>query len=137
MDSLTVRALTENDYHETLVNWWEQWGWEAPPLDFLPDNGKGGIMIMDGDTPVCAGFMYLTNSKVSWVDWIVSSKEYTDREKRKQSLLLLVGTLTEMCKRTGSRYCYALIKHPGLVNTYKELGYSQGDSYTNEMIKIL
>ena len=137
MDSLVIRALTENDYHETLVDWWKQWGWQAPPLDFLPDNGKAGIMVMDGDTPVCAGFMYLTNSKAAWVDWIISSKKYTDREKRKQALTLLVGALTDMCKRTGSKYCYALIKHPSLINTYKELGYSQGDSYTSEMIKIL
>lgn len=137
MDSLIVRALTENDYHETLVQWWKQWGWTAPPLDFLPGNGEGGIMVMDGETPICAGFMYLTNSKVSWVDWIISNKEYTDRAKRKEALLLLVGSLTEMCRKTGSKYCYALIKHQGLVNTYKELGYSQGDSYTSEMIKIL
>jgi hypothetical protein len=137
MDSLVVRALNENDYHETLVGWWEQWGWVPPSLDFLPDNGKGGVMIMDGDVPVCAGFMYLTNSKAAWVDWIISNKKYINKPKRKEAIELLISSLTGICKSAGSKYCYALIKHPGLINTYKKLGYTQGDSYTSEMIKNL
>ena len=137
MSSLIVRALNEDDYHLTLTGWWEEWGWSAPPIDFLPHNGKGGIMVLDGDTPICAGFMYVTNSSVAWVDWIISNKKYTDRSKRKEALLLLITRLTEACKKAGSKYCYALIKHQGLAEVYKELGYSQGDSYTTEMIKTL
>jgi len=132
-----IHSLTESDYDNILTKWWADWGWEAPLKDFLPLDGTCGLIVYDNDTPVCAGFLYVTNSKVCWVDWIISSKKYTDREKRKQALTLLVGALTDMCKRTGSKYCYALIKHPSLINTYKELGYSQGDSYTSEMIKIL
>ena len=26
--------------------------------DFLPDNGKGGLIVYDDKTPVCAGFIY-------------------------------------------------------------------------------
>jgi hypothetical protein len=137
MDSLSVRALNESDYNDVLSGWWAQWKWTAPPLDFLPDNGRGGIMVMDGETPVCAGFVYLTNSKASWVDWIISSKEYTDRDKRRKALLLLISSLTDICRKSGSKYCYALIKHPSLMNVYKEVGYYQGDSYTSEMIKTL
>ena len=71
-----IRPLQENDYDEILVKWWEDWGWEPPQKDFLPDNGKGGIMVLDGDIPICAGFMYVTNSRVAWVDWIVSIKQF-------------------------------------------------------------
>jgi hypothetical protein len=38
---------------------------------------------------------------------------------------------------SGSKYIYALIKNNNLVETYKNLGYIKGDSYTSEMIKIL
>jgi hypothetical protein len=54
---LSIRPLKENDYDDTLVGWWSDWGWTAPMRDFLPQNGKGGLMVMDGDTPVCAGFI--------------------------------------------------------------------------------
>jgi len=134
---LYVKELNETDYEDILVGWWKQWGWEPPQRDFLPNNGKGGIMVYEGDTPICAGYMYITNSKVSWVDWIISNKEYTKKPQRRDAIKLLVSTLTEICRTTGSKYVYALIKNQSLIKTYNELGYIEGDSYTSEMIKAL
>ena len=134
---LNIRELNENDYNNILVGWWEQWGWTPPKRDFLPNDGKGGIIVYDEDVPVCAGFMYITNSKVAWVDWIISNKDYTKKPQRKDAIKLLVLSLTDICKTTGSKYCYALIKNESLVNIYKDLGYTQGSTYTKEMIKIL
>jgi hypothetical protein len=134
---LTIRALNETDYDEHLVKWWKQWNWEAPPKDFLPNDGQCGVMVMDGDVAICAGFVYITNSKVSWVDWIVSNKEYNKKPQRREAISLLIHRLTNICKESGAKYSYALIKSPSLINVYKDLGYTQGDSYTSEMIKVL
>jgi hypothetical protein len=134
---LIIKELSETDYDDILVGWWKQWGWEPPKRDFLPNDGKGGIIVYDDDTPICAGFMYLTNSKVAWVDWIISNKEYTNKLQRRDAIKLLVSALTEICKKSGSKYSYALIKNESLIGMYEELGYVKGDSYTNEMIKIL
>jgi hypothetical protein len=134
---LIIKELSETDYDDILVGWWKQWGWEPPKRDFLPNDGKGGIIVYDDDTPICAGFMYLTNSKVAWVDWIISNKEYTNKLQRRDAIKLLVSALTEICKKSGSKYSYALIKNESLIGMYEELGYIKGDSYTNEMIKIL
>ena len=71
--NLNVKVLKEEDYDNILVNWWKDWRWTPPSKDFLPDNGKGGYMVYEDDTPICAGFMYLTNSKVVWCDWIISA----------------------------------------------------------------
>lgn len=135
--ALYIRELNETDYDNILVDWWKEWEWVAPQRDFLPDNGKGGIIVYDDETPVCAGFMYLTNSKVSWVDWIISNKNYTKKPDRHDAIKLLVSALTEICKKSGSKYIYALIKNNSLTSTYEELGYTKGDSYTSEMIKVL
>lgn len=137
MDSLNIRALTEEDYENILVGWWRDWKWQPPLRDFLPDNGKGGIMILDGDAPICAGFIYLTNSKVCWVDWIISDRMYTNKGARKEAIRLLVGSLTNIAKSSGAKYVYALIKNESLIKTYEEIGYVKGDSYTHEMIKVL
>jgi hypothetical protein len=132
-----LRPLNKDDYDKTLLGWWNDWGWEAPTKDFLPDNGKGGLIVLDGKTPVCAGFIYVTNSKVSWVDWIISNKNYRKYPERKDALKVLIESLTNICKDLGSKYTYALLKHEGLIKTYEELGYTRGDSYTTEMIKAL
>lgn len=135
--TFNVRPLNEKDYDDLLVSWWKDWGWEPPKRDFLPEDGKGGILVMDGDEPVCAGFLYVTNSKVAWVDWIVSNKQYRKKPERSQAISFLVETLTNICKSTGHMYSYALIKHPGLASTYEKLGYVKGDGRINEMIKLL
>ena len=102
----------------------------------MPDDGEGGLLVLDQDIPVCAGFIYITNSKVAWVDWIISNKNYKKKNKH-EAVKLLVDRLTGLCKKSGSKYAYALIKHKGLVETYTELGYTKADNYTQEMIKAL
>ena len=72
-----IRKLNSTDYDNTLVGWWKDWGWEPPAKDFLPDDGESGLIVLDNDVPVCAGFIYITNSKAAWVDWIISNKKYT------------------------------------------------------------
>ena len=132
-----LRPLVESDYDDILVKWWNDWGWTPPKRDFLPNNATAGLMVLDGDIPVCAGFIYQTNSSVAWVDWIISNKEYRKKPQRENAIGLLIETLTGTCKNLGSKYCYALIKHRGLIETYKQLGYIEADSYTQEMIKAL
>ena len=132
-----IRQLQEGDYEKILLNWWKDWGWEPPQKDFLPDQATGGMIVYDGETPVCAGFVYMTNSKVAWVDWIISNKEYRKKPQRGNAIGLLIETLTGVSKKMGFKYSYALLKHRGLMDTYKELGYIEADSYTQEMIKAL
>lgn len=134
---LTIKRLTDGDYDNILVSWWNDWRWTPPTKDFLPDNGTGGFIVYDGEVPVCAGFAYITNSKVAWVDWIISNKNYTDRVGRRAAIRFLIDSLTDICESVGSKYVYALIKNQHLIKVYEGLGYVKGDSYTSEMIKTL
>lgn len=134
---LNIRPLTYEDYDDILKVWWADWGWTAPTRDFLPADGTGGLMVLDGDEPICAGYMYATNSKVAWVDWIISNKEYRKKPQRGEAIGLLIATLTEISKNTGFKYCYALLKHKSLIETYEQLGYIKGDADASEMIKLL
>lgn len=131
-----IKQLEPHHYEEVLVKWWNDWRWTPPTKEFLPDNGTGGLIVYDEDIPVCAGFIYVTNSQVSWVDWIISNKEYRKKPHRRNALELLLSTLTNVCERNGSKYVYALIKHKGLIDAYENIGYTKGDSYTHEMIKV-
>jgi hypothetical protein len=134
---LIIEPLKVDTYDTILRKWWVDWGWTPPQKEFLPDNGNGGLIVYADGVPVCAGFLYVTNSKVSWVDWIISNKEFRDKPFRKQAMMMLIDSLTNISKNLGNKYVYALIKHPSLIETYKGCGYKQGDTYTSEMIKIL
>ena len=134
---LNILPLREEDYEEILCGWWKQWRWTPPSRDFLPDNGTGGFIVYDGETPICAGFMYITNSQATWCDWIISNLKYKDRQKRKEALELLVKTISDKAESLGKKYVYALIKNKPLINVYKKVGFREGSSYTHEMIKII
>lgn len=127
-----IRQLEYQDY-DTLVKWWNDWGLDAPSKDFLPEDGIGGIMIVDKDTPVCAGFIYNTNSKVAWVDWIVSNTQY--RGERKEAILLLIDSLTNICKNTGSKYVFSNNNNRFLINYFIKSGYIKGCENSVELIK--
>ena len=79
-----IRKLNPSDYEDVLVKWWKDWNFEPPSKSFLPDQGEGGLMVLFNDKPVCAGFIYFTNSKVSWIEWIIS-----DKKDMKQLFLLM------------------------------------------------
>jgi|TARA_R110002124_G_C8713194_1_gene495078 hypothetical protein len=134
---MVIRKLNESDYEEILIKWWKDWRWEPPAIDFLPDNGKGGFIVYDGDTPVCAGFNYLTNSKVGWCDFVISNFKYKDREKRKEAITLLISTIDKVLELSECKYVFTSVKNKQLINTYKELGYTEGSSNCSEMIKKL
>lgn len=134
---LSVRPLKPEDYDDHLVGWWKDWKWQAPPRDFLPMDATAGVMVEDDGVPVFAGFFYTTNSAVCWIDWIVSSTTYRGRDKRQEALELLIDAINKVVKSLGYKYAYALIKHRGLIDTYIKKGFTQGDVYSSEMIKVI
>jgi len=132
---LNVVPLKASDYEEILCQWWKDWRWTPPSKDFLPEDGTGGYIVYDGNSPICAGFLYLTNSKAVWCDWIISDLKYKDRQKRRDALLLLIETITKEAQSLDKKFVYALIKNKPLIDIYKKVGFEEGATYSHEMIK--
>jgi len=129
-----IRQLNPSDYDDVLVGWWKDWGWEAPAKDFLPENGEGGLMVLDNDKPVCAGFLYISNSKVAWVEWIISDKNY--KEKRTKALNLLLEGLILTSKNLKMKYIFATNNNQHLIKKFLDLGFKKGGT-TTELIKVI
>ena len=85
---LKIKNLTDKDYKE-LSSWWKEWGWPVLPKDMLPDNGTGGIMIEHEGENIVAGFLYWSNSKMVWLDWIISNPK-TNRDIRQEAIKKLI-----------------------------------------------
>jgi hypothetical protein len=134
---ILVRQLNENDYDDILVKWWNDWGLDAPARDFLPDDATSGLIVFDGDEPVCAGFIYTMNAKVTWVEWIISSMTYRKKPERKECLDLLIYTLTQVCKIKGAKYVFSNNNNKHLIEVFTNSGYIKGCTNSTELIKIL
>ena len=134
---MEVRYLKESDYDDILVGWWSQWRWIAPAKDMLPQNGAGGIMISKGGEDICAGFVYFTNSKTAWIEYIISNPGYKNREDRKNALNMLINVLSVYVEQEGYKYIYTSLKNKHLIDRYADCGFLSGDKNCQEMIKIL
>jgi|TARA_R110002111_G_scaffold93998_1_gene145939 hypothetical protein len=130
--SLKIKPLSDNDYDNILCAWWKDWKWTAPKKDFLPDMG---YMVYYNDEPICAGYMYVTNSNVVLLEWIISNFKFKDRKIRKEALLMLVQTITSLAASLGKKYVYSLLKSKSLIELYEDLGYMRGGTNGTEMIK--
>jgi len=134
---MEVRYLKESDYDDILKGWWEQWRWTAPAKDMLPQNGAGGIMVSKDGEDICAGFVYFTNSKTAWIEYIISNPNYKNREDRKNALNMLINVLSIYVEQEGYRYIYTSLKNKHLIDRYTECGFLSGDKNCQEMIKTL
>ena len=130
-----IVKLKPTDYEEILSGWWNDWRWTPPSKNFLPENGTGGLILYDDNVPVIAGFIYNTNSDVAWADWIISNFKYKNKKNRKEAIELLLNALENTATNMNKKFMYALVKNQPLIETYKKLGYNQGDSYSTELIK--
>lgn len=130
---LKVRALEESDW-ETLQQWWHAWKWPTMSKDMLPLEGRGGLMVYKDDIPIAAGFLYLSNSKVAWLDWIISNASYKEKDRR-EALELLICSLEEVARQQGYSIIISIARHKGLINTHKKLGYAVDESPSYEISK--
>ena len=135
MFNLKYRQLTENDYSDFLIKWWNDNRFTPPPIDFLPNNGKDGIVVYDADTNtnIAAGFVYITNSEVAWVEYIVANFEVKDKELRKQSIEFLIK---QLALSSGKKYLFSSLKNPNLIKHYLNSGFVVGTQNTTELLYV-
>lgn len=131
-----TRQLIEEDY-PLLSEWWTFYNFPPPNKDFLPDNGTSGVMVEDEDgKPLCAGFLYETNSLTCLLEFVIANPE-SKGEQRHESLLLLIETLTDLAEEWGYKYIFATVGHEKLIDKYLETGFQKGDVGTTELIKTI
>lgn len=120
----------EDDYKD-LSEWWVAHKWPVVPQEMLP---KMGMVVEDeGGVKCCAGFMYQTDSRLTWIEWVVSNPEVSLR-KRVKAVDMLVGGLVELSKACGYKIRFSSLKSKGLIKIYEKHGFSQTDQGMTTMI---
>lgn len=130
---LESRQLKESDW-EILQSWWKAWGWPEMSKDLMPLEGLGGLIVEKEGKPIASGFLYLTNSKVAWTEWIVSDPEYREHD-RADALKLIVEGLEKVAIQAGCTIVLSVGRNKGLLNIHKELGYTVDDHPSYEISK--
>jgi hypothetical protein len=132
---MNTRTLTESDW-ETLSDWWKAWKWPVMAKDMLPDNGTGGIMVENEGENIVAGFLYWSNSKLVWLDWIISNPK-VNRDIRQEAIKKLILTAEHMTKEAGSKYMMSISRSNSLLKTHEQMGWNVDKTPSHEMVKII
>lgn len=131
-DSTTCRFYKPSDY-ELIASWWTEQKWTPVPMDMLPDLGL--ISIVD-DKAVCAGFLYTSNSKTVWMEWVIADPK-SDKQTRAFALEQLIENLLTMAKLKKAKYVVTSVMHPKLIERLEQKGFIKTDTNMQNMVKVL
>ena len=119
--------FSSQDY-PTVAQWWIDHGWPVLPPEALP---KTGTIVFIDDKPICAAWLYCTDSSLSLLEWVVSNPE-TNFDERGAALDLLFPTL--LSKAQDKIVC-GFSNNPRLVERYKKHGFKLGDEKMDFLIR--
>ena len=129
-----TRNITEEDYN-TIQSWWTDWGWSVIPRESLPNRGTGGLMSVDDEgNPVCALFLYETNSNIAWSEFLISDPHNKNRGAYVKEV---IDAVCDLAKKKGFSILFTCSSHKSAVNVYKKAGFNISESNSSELIKIL
>tara|TARA_R110002167_G_scaffold34476_3_gene109749 strand:- start:443 stop:931 length:489 start_codon:yes stop_codon:yes gene_type:complete len=117
-----IRPVRAEDY-DTLIGWWESYGHMlTPSLGLLPEDGKSGLVIEKEGKMISAAFVYLTNSDMGYIDFMVSNPNYKSRD-RFEIITTLIEACSELAIELGCRIIWAMTSYDGIVKRCKKLNY--------------
>lgn len=109
----------EKDY-DTVAAWWKGHAWRVPlPKSMFPTSG----LIIDD---VCAAWLYVTDSYLSFLGWPVGNPEQSPRVIDR-GLEIVIKELQLMAVERGSPYLSAYTNKTGLLKLYDRIGFQRAD----------
>jgi len=125
MESITIRPIKEEDY--TLINsWWKMIDKSPPPRNLLPENGLHGLMACKDGRPIVCTYLYLTNSKFGYCDYMISDTSYKGRDRFDIVLKLMnmsIGTAWQL----GCEDFWFITNDKGMLKRCKAIGAKVSD----------
>lgn len=101
--------------------WGEIHGSGTPPLSLLPF--KGGFVVETNDgTPAVCGFLYLTQSRMALIEWVVGNPNI-ERKQRDIALDELFEGIVNYAKDKGVEFLVGSIIHPKLLERCPKHGF--------------
>lgn len=105
-------------YYPILYKWWKDWGFTPLAPDML---SKNGIIIYKDNTPICAGWLFSTDSNTAIAGWLISTKD--DKGKRKGCIEELIKRLELLANNLGFDLLNFPASNPFLSNKLEKLGF--------------
>ena len=118
---VNIRKIELKDY-EYIDKWWIEQGYNAISKEILPMQGLGGL-IVEKEKPIAAAYLYLTNSKMGYIDNLISDPKYVSKD-RFDVIANLMAACKKMAEDIGCLDIWAITNNKGILKRCKKLGYN-------------
>lgn len=89
-------CLNEPDYY-LVMGWLKSWKFEPLPRQYYSEYGA---IVSKGGEDVCCGWLYQSDSKIAWIEWVVINKK-ASKKNREGAIDFLYETLFNKGKELG------------------------------------
>ena len=118
---VNIRKIELKDY-EYIDKWRIEQGYDAISKEILPMQGLGGL-IVEKEKPIAAAYLYLTNSKMGYIDNLISDPKYVSKD-RFDVIANLMAACKKMAEDVGCLDIWAITNNKGILKRCKKLGYN-------------
>ena len=137
-EDFDIRLIKLDDYPE-LEKWWNQYklqGIVIPSKNKLPNNGLGGFVVEKKGKLIASAFLYLTNSAVGYVDYLIADPSY--RESDRESILIdLAAHVTAVAVRSGCEEVWAMTNNKKMLEMVEKNGEKMQMKVSEDDYKIV
>lgn len=122
-------------HYEIVSGWWQGHGWPIVPLGNLPKNGVMVGHVTDaGIVPVCAGFLYKSDSELGWFEWAVVDPG-AGRDVRGPALDLMVESIWNLAKKLGFKGLVTSTRGAAWVARLEKNGWVATDQGCTQLVR--
>lgn len=130
---LHTEPFDEQKHYKTICEWWKWWKWPELPLESLP---KTGLVACVDESPVCAGWVYRTDSNICWMEWIISNPQ-AGKAERHAAIELLLDALTESAELMGYKVIFTSARNQHLIRRLNGRGFAVTDREMTNLTKVI
>ncbi len=123
-----IRDYLHSDY-ELLNGWWKAQNFQSPPEVILPQTGYIA-------NECAAGFLYLTNARVSWVEWVVADPK-AEKKLRAESINEVIAHIEQCSKFLGNIMMFTSTTNFPFAERLRRLGFAEDEKKTSHFVKVL
>lgn len=78
LDNLHIEPFDKGQHYKEICSWWLGHKWPCIPLESLSQTGM--VAFIDG-RPICAVWLYKTDSNLCWMEWMISNPSSSKKER--------------------------------------------------------
>lgn len=121
---LVVRGFTPEKDYAMIQKWWEGHHSLAPKLDHL---GKNGKIIDYVNIPICAGFLYNTDSSICIFEFVICDPT-REKEIRDEAIDRLIEVAKDWAKENRYKLLYCPSNRNKFISRLETAGFIEIDN---------